>query len=255
MYQQCPVLRQSQVSPGVYELELNVGEMAALSQPGQFVMIKSWEGNDPFFLRPISINSVDRAAGSMTLLYKVKGRGTVHMSHLKPGDTATVLGPLGKGFPVDSGARRVALIGRGIGIAPLLQLARDYAAQGTELCVYLSARQDSELHNKSAFEALGAVVRTTSNPQELITDRMAEDCSEHPFDAAYSCGSNRLGQAMQQLHKTYGFPAWISLERHMACGVGACKGCVCENKDPKTGEPYYARVCKDGPVFDVDEVM
>ena len=166
-----------------------------------------------------------------------------------------VLGPLGRGFPVIPGAERVALIGRGIGMAPLLQLARDYVAQGTEVFVYLSAKQPEELYNTEDFRALGAVVRTTTDPTALITDRLAEDCGALRFDAAYSCGSRRLGKAMQSLHKSHGFPAWISLERHMACGVGACKGCVCESRDPITGEPSYARVCKDGPVFPVDEVM
>lgn len=255
MYQQCKVISQISLSADTRVLTLEVGEMARISQPGQFIMIKCWEGNDPFFMRPISINGVDREAGTMTLLYKIKGRGTTHMAELHPGDSAQVLGPLGKGFPVLSSAKRVALIGRGIGIAPLLQLARDYASQGTELCVYLSAKRQEELYDEAAFQALGACVRTTTDPMVVITDLMAEDCAEKPFDAAFSCGSKRLGKGMQELHKQYGFPAWISLERHMACGVGACKGCICENRDPKTGEPLYQRVCKDGPVFNVDEVM
>lgn len=255
MYQQCKVISQIALSADTRVLELDVGEMARASQPGQFVMIKCWEGNDPFFMRPISINSVDRNAGSMTLLYKIKGRGTKHMADLKPDDTATLLGPLGHGFPILPQAKRVALIGRGIGIAPLLQLARNYAAQGTELYIYLSAKREDELYDVEAFRALGACVHTTTDPTVVITDRLAEDCAVLTFDAAFSCGSKRLGKGMQEIHKKYGFPAWISLERHMACGVGACKGCICENRDPKTGEPIYKRVCKDGPVFDVDEVM
>ena len=267
MYKSCNVIFQTEISPGVYVMTLDVGDMAKESLPGQFIMIKGWEGMEPFLMRPISINSVDRERGTMTILYNVKGRGTKLLSDLQEGDSANVLGPLGQPFPVIKGARRVALIGRGIGIAPLLLLAQDYAKQGTELYVYLSAKKEDYLFNKDVFEALGAMVRTTTDANVNITDAFKEDCAMNvelvglpdvarpPFDAAYSCGSNRLARDMQEMHKEYGFPAYISLEEHMACGVGACKGCVCNAKNTATGESYYARVCKDGPVFNVDEVL
>lgn len=262
MYKSCEIIFQTEISPGIMVMTLNVGDMAKETLPGQFIMIKTWEGTEPFFMRPISVNSVDRDRGTMTILYKVKGRGTKLMSEAEDGETAMVLGPLGQPFPVIKGAKRVALIGRGIGIAPLLLLAQDYAAQNTEIYVYLSAKQDDYLFNKEAFQSLGAHVRTTTDAAVNITDEFKKDCQEltdgntyAPFDAAYSCGSNRLAKDMQTLHNEYGFPAYISLERHMACGVGACKGCICDAKNTATGESYYARVCKDGPVFNVDEVM
>ena len=255
MYKKCKVIFQTEITEGVFVMTLDVGGMAEESLPGQFVMIKGWEGMEPFLMRPISINSVDRERGTMTILYNVKGRGTKLMSELKEGDTANVLGLLGQPFPVIKGARRVALIGRGIGIAPLLLLAQDYARQGTELYVYLSGKKEEYLFNKDVYEALGATVRTTTDANVNITDAFKEDCASVPFDAAYSCGSNRLARDMQEMHREYNFPAYISLEEHMACGVGACKGCVCNAKNLATGEDYYARVCKDGPVFNVDEVL
>ena len=261
MYKNCKVIFQTEISSGVFVMTLDVGGMAEESLPGQFIMIKGWEGMEPFLMRPISINSVDRERGTMTILYNVKGRGTKLLSQLQEGDSANVLGPLGQPFPVIKDARRVALIGRGIGIAPLLLLAQDYAKQGTELYVYLSAKKEEFLFNKDVFESLGAMVRTTTDANVNITDAFKEDCAAlgageaPPFDAAYSCGSNRLARDMQEMHKEYDFPAYISLEEHMACGVGACKGCVCNAKNLATGEDYYARVCKDGPVFNVDEVL
>ena len=128
--------------------------------------------------------------------------------------------------------------------------------------MYLSAKKETHLFDREAFEYLGCIVRTTTNPDEVITDVMAEDCkqlelseeAELTFDAAYSCGSNRLARGMQDLHSKYGFPAFVSLEQHMACGIGACKGCVCSAKNTETGETYYPRVCKEGPVFDVDTI-
>ena len=236
-------------------MTLDTGDMAKSSKPGQFVMIKCWEGSEPFLMRPISINSVDRNNGTMTLLYAVKGIGTELLSKLQEGDSADVLGPVGSTFPLVQGASRVALIGRGIGIAPLLLLAQDYKAMGTELYVYLSAKQEEHLFNREAFEELGAVLRTTTDTNYVITDDMARDCEElGGFDAAYSCGSNRLAKGMKEVHIAYEFPAYVSLEQHMACGIGACKGCVCKAKNPATGEEYYPRVCKEGPVFAVDEI-
>lgn len=281
MYRACEIVFQTEISPGIMVMTLDVGDMAKETLPGQFIMIKTWEGVEPFFMRPISVNSVDRERGTMTILYKVKGRGTKLMAEAREGDAAMVLGPLGQPFPVIKDAKRVALIGRGIGIAPLLLLAQDYAAQGTELYVYLSAKQEDYLFNKDVYEALGAKVRTTTDAAVNITDEFKVDCqvlvdansaaagaptepatadtatepATAPFDAAYSCGSNRLARDMKEMHAKYNFPAYISLERHMACGLGACKGCICDAKNNATGEHYYARVCKDGPVFNVDEVL
>ena len=285
MYKACEVAYQTEITPGVFVMTIDVGDMAKETKPGQFVMIKCWDGSEPFLMRPISVNSVDRKGGTMTLLYTVKGKGTQLLSELLTGNEVQILGPLGSAFPLmdydgaansdgspNGGAsethyakpaKRVALIGRGIGIAPLLLLAQDYHQMGVELFVYLSAKEEAHLFDKEAFEYLDATVRTTTNPNEVITDLMAEDCKalvqdapkgSRPFDAAYSCGSNRLARGMQELGKEYGFPAYVSLEQHMACGIGACKGCVCTAKNPESGSTYFPRVCKEGPVFDVDAI-
>jgi dihydroorotate dehydrogenase electron transfer subunit len=206
-------------------------------------------------MRPISINAVDAEKGTLTLLYKVVGTGTELMSRLVAGDSVQMLGPLGKGFPIGKDCRRVAVIGRGIGIAPLRFLAETCLARGIEVYAYLSAKEPDYLFHRELLVSLGAVVRTTTDPAVHITDAFAEDLREKPFDAAYSCGSNRLARAMRDLHRQYGFPAYVSLEEHMACGIGACKGCVCREYGREDGTEHYARVCKDGPVFDVERVI
>ena len=138
-----------------------------------------------------------------------------------------------------------------IQLPPMEQLR----AQGTEVYAYLSAKSEDDLFHQELFRTLGAVVRTTTAPNERITDAFAADAAQLPFDAAYSCGSNRLAAHMKQLHAQHGFPAYVSLEEHMACGVGACKGCICTAHDKDSGEASYVRVCKSGPVFDVDRVL
>jgi len=253
MFETANIIEQIKVTEDTFKLRLNVPSMALGCKPGQFVMLKSWESHDPFLLRPISLNGFD--AETITLLYKVKGRGTKLMSEAKVGETMQVLGPLGQGFPVLDDAKCVAVIGRGIGIAPLRPLVEAYVKKGVKVYAYLSAKAESDLFDKEYFESIGVVVRSTTAADKNVTDFFIEDCKSVSFSAAYSCGSKRLAADMQKMHKEYGFPAYISLEEHMACGVGACKGCVVTAYDEVDGHEYYARVCKDGPVFDVDRVM
>ncbi len=255
MYKTCRVASQEAVTKGIFRMVIEAPDMARESLPGQFVMIKAWEGTDPFLMRPISLNSVDPDAGTLTLLYKVVGKGTELMSERKAGDEVILLGPLGNSFRVIEGAGRVALIGRGIGIAPMRCLTETYRKQGTEVYCYLSGRSEETLYDRDKMEAAGAVVRTSIKADEKVTDFLEADiASGLKFDGAFVCGSKRLASAAKAMHREHGFPAWVSLEEHMACGVGACKACVCKAKDPATGEEHYARVCKNGPVFDVDDL-
>ena len=255
MYQECRLVSMETVREGIFRMVIDAPEMAAECAPGQFVMIKAREDADPFLMRPISLNSVDKEAGTITLLVKIAGRGTELMSRHEAGDTVTVLGPLGKGFPVIPEAGRVALIGRGIGIAPMRYLTEEYRRQGTEVWCYLSGRSEDTLYDKDYMEAAGAVVRTSIKADEKVTSQFEADIDAGlKFDAAFVCGSKRLASDAKALHAKHGFPAYLSLEEHMACGVGACKACVCKAKDPATGEEHYARVCKNGPVFDVDDL-
>ena len=119
MYQRATVVRNEQVIPGYMRMEVRAAEMAAAAQPGQFMMLRAWEGHVPFLPRPISINYADPAAGTLTFLYKVTGEGTERMAALRAGDGIQALGPLGHGFPLPDAQGALALIGRGIGIAPL----------------------------------------------------------------------------------------------------------------------------------------
>ena len=255
MVQTLKVLSHNCIAKGVYLLTAETPEMACASLPGQFVMVKGWEGNDPFLMRPFCIDAVDRERGTLSVLYKVKGKGTELLSKAAVGSAVQMIGPLGHGWPIPKGARRIAIVGRGIGIAAIWLLAEDCRRNGIEVVAYLSAKCEEELFHRSDMECAGVLVRATTNPMLKITDAFARDCETMHFDAAYSCGSKRLAGEMKKLHAQYGFPGYISLEEHMACGIGACKGCVCETRESENGEVRYARVCKDGPVFPIDNVV
>lgn len=254
MYQTVKVVENVELTPGFLRLVLQAKEMAAASEPGQFVMLKAWEGNAPFLMRPISINFADPAEGTLTFLYKVVGEGTKRMAALHSGDHMQVLGPLGHGFPLEKTAKRIAVIGRGIGIAPLRLLARRALDQGAEVYAYLSAKEESQIFDREELEKMGVTVRSTSDASVNVTAFFAEDLKTLPFDAAYSCGSKRLMREMHDLHLRYGFASYVSLEEHMACGIGACKGCVCKTHD-ENGSEQYETVCKCGPVFPTERIV
>ena len=254
MYQTVEIAETSAISPQYLRLVIRARSMAQASQPGQFMMLKAWEGTVPFLMRPISINDADPAAGTVSFLYKVVGEGTRRMAALRPGDTMQALGPLGHGFPLAEGAGRIAVIGRGIGIAPLRLLARRALAQGTEVYAYLSAKEEAQLFDRAELEALGASLRTTCDARVNVTQFFAEDLERLPFDAAYSCGSRRLMGEMHRLHLRYGFESYVSLEEHMACGIGACKGCVCKVHGAD-GQEQYETVCQCGPVFPTERIV
>ena len=134
-------------------LRVQASEMAAQTQPGQFYMLKAWEGNVPFLMRPISVNSADQNAGTITFLYKVVGEGTKLLAALQVGDALWALGPLGHGFPVPEGAKRVAVIGRGIGIAPTRYLIETCIRRGVEVYAYLSGKREEEIFDRVYFDS------------------------------------------------------------------------------------------------------
>lgn len=255
MYQRVRIIENKPSAAGAeaYRMELAAGDMARASQPGQFVMLKAWEGQEPFLMRPFSIHTADREAGKLTLLYKLVGAGTERMAALGAGDEVTVLGPLGHGFPLEAGRGPIALVGRGIGAAPLLYLAEEARRQGMEVYAYLSAKDEAHLYGREAMEAAGCRVRISCEAGGLVTDFFEQDLARAAFGAAYICGSKRLARAVRGLQKAHGFAAYVSLEEHMACGVGACKGCVCTVHE-ENGAQSYAPVCKSGPVFPLERI-
>jgi len=254
MLQQGFVLDNQNVAKDVFRMRLHAENVAATVNPGQFVMLKSWEGLDPFLMRPFSINSASSEKQEIELLYKVVGKGTRIMAELKEGDKVNLLGPLGNGFPLKEKTKRIALIGRGIGMAPLRFLAERALERGMLVHAYLSASSPDQLYDKAVYEALNIPVTYTVRPDELVTDLFKKDLLSMRFDAAYLCGSRRLMRQTDALADLYGFEAYVSVEEHMACGMGACKSCACKLRQ-ESGEMNTGYVCKDGPVFAIKRLV
>ncbi len=222
------------------------------SRPGHFVMVRTWEG-EPFLPRAMAPLAYDVGNGRMEIYYRVKGAGTREMARTRAGEAAHVTGPLGRPIVGDFGGRRVALVGRGVGITPLLPLAEHIVASGGEVGAYLSARTRDYVFGRERFAALGPVHARADDEGHgagLVTEALAEDLEVRGVDAAYVCGSWRLTRASEELGIANGFPAYVFLESKMGCGIGYCKGCPTRLRN---GDGYRL-VCVEGPVFPTREV-
>lgn len=231
-----PVLKTQQVAPGVFLLKAG-GRFPA--GPGQFYMLRSWD-LDPLLSRPMSV--FDRTDEGITFLYKVRGRGTDLLSRLSPGDELRLLGPLGNGWK--QVGKRIALIGGGLGIAPLLYTAKVF--NGVE--IYLGFQGSPFLLEE--FERVTNRVYVSSESGEggrrgLVT----EIFSPGGYDACYACGPRAMLATLSRICHGAKVPLFVSLEERMACGVGACLGCTVRTRSGTK------RVCRDGPVFPAQEVL
>lgn len=231
---------------------VQASDVVEAARPGQFVMVRTWEG-EPFLPRAMAPLTYDVSSGRMEIYYKIKGLGTQAMAKTRPGAVAHLTGPLGQ--PVLEGfeGRSIALIGRGVGITPLLPLAKHVVATGGAVSSYLSARTRAYLFGFDEFEALGPVYTQVDDEEtrgELVTAALSVFCESHRIDAAYVCGSRRLTRAAEGLGISNGFPSYVFLESKMGCGVGYCKGCPARLRD---GDGYKL-VCVEGPIFPTQEV-
>ena len=214
-------------------------------KPGQFVNIKV---NGCMLRRPISINNIENE--TYTIIYKVVGEGTEILAQAKSNDTLDVLGPLGSDFPIHEDQDNILLVGGGVGVPPLYEVAKRYKALHKDVAVVLGFNDLASLFYESEFKALGCRVFIATMDGSFGTKGTVMDAiKEHneTNDFLYSCGPMPMLRALEQAY-TKGY---TSFESRMACGIGACMGCVC--KDKEDSDIYY-RICKEGPVFPIGKV-
>ena len=253
------VLNQTEIIKNYFILKIYAPEIVKKAIPGQFVMLSAWEQRDPLLRRPFTFNRFFSTEGSFEILYKKIGKGTEIMSHLKAGDQVSLLGPLGNGIKFPKNTKRIAIVCRGIGVAPMLAIIDKAQEKGIDIYAYLSATTKDLLLRKEEIREKAKSLYITTDDASLgisgkVTDFLEKTLKDTQIDAVYTCGSKRLKRHIESLKELYGFNAWVILEEHMACGIGACKGCVCRAKKANNHQDRYLLVCKDGPVFPVDEV-
>lgn len=245
------VLRQKAVASDIRRLTVALPKEGPRPHAGQFYMLRCWGAAEtPVLSRPISVHDVDEREGTLTFLYQIKGEGTQKLAHLAWGQTLTLTGPCGNGFDVAAAAAagRVAVVGGGIGVAPLLLLCRELAAAGCKPELYAGFR-DAPYALEDFLPYCAAISVATDSGAVGYHGLVTGILHPEEFDLVLTCGPNVMMQGVYRLCAEKGVPCLASLERKMACGLGACLGCTCQTKvGPRT-------VCKDGPVFSAEEVF
>lgn len=250
--QDMQVLQNKIIAEDTYELKLTGPQVNDMNQPGQFIHIMVGEGWEHVLRRPLSITNVDHHV--VTIIYKIVGQGTQILSKKKPGDSVDVLGPRGNGFPYKSiKNQHILLVGGGVGIPPLYYLAKKLIKQGNQVATILGFQTSTAVFYEEEFRALGDLYITTDDGsygyQGLVTDILAK--IETPVDLYFTCGPKPM---LKAITNELTIPGYMSLEERMGCGIGACFACVCEAADTKD-EKGYRKICQDGPVFPVEEVV
>lgn len=252
------IVAHQEIIPGYYSLVLANQLIAQNAQPGQFLHVRCGGTYDPLLRRPISIHALDKDKGEVTLLYRVVGQGTSLLAQKKVGETLDVLGPLGQGFVLPENARKIVIVGGGIGIAPVFSLAQEAVVQGKEVCFLAGALTEKLLLAIDELEALGIDLSIATDDGSLGFQGNTVDLLERLLvkekpDLICACGPKPMLRGVARLAILKGIDCQVSLEEHMACGVGACLGCVCKTKG-QAGQNTYSKVCQDGPVFLASEV-
>ena len=213
-------------------------------------------GEKPYLRRPMSIYGHYPDRGELHFLYKVAGAGTRALSHLEPGDALNVVGPLGNGFTIGADRSHLLLVARGVGLATLAPLALEANRLGKRMTAILSARRADLLMSVDYLRGLGAdIIPLTDEDGSSTVENMRSVIErlvvEQGVDAFYTCGSNRMLRLLQELGRLHHIPGEIALEQQMACGLGMCHCCV--RPFMKNGAQVQLRVCREGPVFDLQE--
>ncbi|HJF84929.1 MAG TPA: dihydroorotate dehydrogenase electron transfer subunit [Megamonas hypermegale] len=245
------ILANEAINANVKRMVIEAPQIAEAAQPGQFVHVKKPDSVN-FLRRPFSIADADRENGTITLIYRIVGKGTAEYAAMKVGEAFSILGPIGNGFALKDG--RPLLIGGGVGIAPLIYLSRQLKDQKPILLIG-GKNKDEVFWEKYLQEFADKIYITTDDGSvgfkgftvQLLPQILAENNIEH----IYTCGPNIMMEGVAKLAHKHDIDCQVSLEKRMACGIGVCLGCTFEDK--LTGK--RRKVCTEGPVFASKEVF
>lgn len=253
--EQALVVSQKMLAAGIFSMWIKT-EAASKAKPGQFISMYTNDGSK-LLPRPISICEIDREEGMLRVVYRVTGEntGTEQFSKMKAGDTVPVIGPLGNGFPVEKAeGKKVFLMGGGIGVPPILELAKEMECEKKQIVV---GYRDAQTFLKEEFEENGELYISTEDGSVGTKGNVMDAIKEQGLEAdmIYACGPTPMLRAIKAYAEENEIECYISLEERMACGIGACLACVCKSKEKDDhSNVNNKRVCKDGPVFLSTEV-
>lgn len=237
-YTKASLVSNKEISPGIYEMVINSNDNI---KPGQFYMLKL--NGETLLPRPISVCNKNEAL--LSFVYATVGKGTKEFSRLMEGDFINLIGPLGNGFNMESEYGKVALVSGGIGTAPMVELAKKLREKDANknIDLYAGFRDDIYLIKELEEYVDNAYVSTNTGKfghRGFVTDLLQVE----KYDTVLCCGPEVMMKKVVDMCKEKNVSVYVSMEKHMACGVGACLVCTCKTKDGNK------RTCKDGPVFD-----
>ena len=245
------ILSQNKIADGIYSMWIETSA-AKDAKPGQFIDVYV---NDDSKLLPRPISTCEVKDDSLRIVYRVVGGGTKIMSTYKEGDEIQIIGPLGNGFDMRDG--KAILVGGGIGIPPMVELAKNLSERkGRENVISVMGYRD-ELFLTDELEQFSTVVIATEDGSAGTKGTVIDALDENGVDGdvLYACGPIPMLKALKDWANGKGIECQISLEERMACGIGACLACVCKTKEKdEHSNVCNKRICKDGPVFDANEI-
>ena len=241
------IISQEEIAHGIYSMWIRT-KAAETAEPGQFISMYTNDGSK-LLPRPISICEIDKEKGALRVVYRVTGEntGTELFSQMGEGDTIPVIGPLGNGFPLEKALeKRAFLIGGGIGVPPILELAKQIGCEKKQIIV---GYRNDETFLKTEFEQNGEVYISTEDGSAGTKGNVMDAIRENGLEAdiIYACGPTPMLRAIKNYAEENGIECYISLEERMACGIGACLACVCKTKEKDHhSNVHNKRICKDG---------
>ena len=246
------VVSQQALTDDIFSMWIQADEIAGAAVPGQFISVYTKDAGK-LLPRPISLCQVDKEKGQLRIVYRVVGAGTSQFSGYQVGDDIEIMGPLGNGFPLERAVgKKVFLIGGGIGIPPMLELARQLDCEKQAVLGYRDV-----LFLNDEFEKFSDVYVATEDGSAGTKGNVLDAIRENGLkaDVIFACGPTPMLRALKAYAEEHEIECWLSLEEKMACGIGACLACVCQSKEvDEHSHVHNKRICKDGPVFLAQEV-
>ena len=253
------LVNKEKIIEGVYKFGVKADSIVKSARPGNFIEIRVTDQTEPFLRRPISIHNLDKENGVLEFIFQIKGKGTEILSRKQVGDKIDIIGPLGYGTFKIEDYKKIAIIGGGIGIFPLYELAKQAKENGIKVNTYLGFRNRENVILESEFKSVSDNLTIATDDGSYKENGFAinylkRDIQNSKPDCIYACGPIQMLRAVKQLAEENNIPCQVSLEEKMGCGLGACLGCAVKTaKSPKEA-PEYFHVCKGGPVFNSKDV-
>lgn len=253
------IIKKEQLKSDIFKFSVKAEEVVKTAKAGNFIEIRVNNDIEPFLRRPISIYNMDKEKGVLEFIFQVKGKGTRILSEKKEEEKIDIVGPLGYGTFKYQNYQNLAIIGGGIGVFPLYELAKNAQKDNKNVNTYLGFRNKDLVLLEDEFKKVSNnLVITTDDgsyaQKGFAINYLKEDFEKGKIDSIYACGPLPMLKAVREFAIEKNIPCQISLEERMACGLGVCLGCAVKTAKSLKEAPEYWHVCKAGPVFQAKDV-